>query len=110
MSKSILTERLAYALNSLEPVKEEVPKNGLSPDEVRFKSLLIAMRNKTVSFRQAVVIVGGTVRLTRLIEEGRVRCDKLAGSQNRKWRINAADCYNNVRPRIKDINRSMAAC
>lgn len=103
MSVSV-SERLSNALKVFDQVKVvEDTRKPLSPDEVRFQSLLIAMRNKTVSYRQAVIIVGGDVRLKKLMESGVVRCNKPSGTSNKKWRINAADCYNNVRPRLKEV-------
>lgn len=108
MSVSV-TERLSNALKVFDPVTVVEDKRPLSPDEVRFQSLLIAMRKKTVSYRQAVVIVGGEVRLQRLMADGRVRCSKPSGSTNKKWRINAVDCYSNVRPRLKELRAIIAA-
>lgn len=75
----------------------------LSPDEVRFKSLLLMMERKSLSYREAVKIVGGDVTLKRFIENGEIRCDKPDGSPNRKWRINAADCYRHIKPRLKEL-------
>lgn len=98
-----VVERLTSALKCFDPVKAKEERPPLSPDEVRFQSLLLAMRNRTVSYRQAVIIVGGEVRLNRLMAEGTVRCTKPKGSVNKKWRINAADCYRNVRPRLKEV-------
>ena len=101
MSKEI-TERLKSVLNNLEPTQEK--RQTLSPDEVRFRSLLIVMENQTMSYREAVKIVGGQVRLQRLMENDKIRYYKPEGSSNTKWRINAADCYRNVRPRLKRLN------
>lgn len=72
----------------------------MSPDEIRYKSLLIAMENKTVSFRTATIIVGGEVRLTRLMESGKIRYEK-----KHNYIINAADCYRNIRPRKQVLNK-----
>lgn len=77
--------------------KRMIPE--LSPDEVRFQSLLRRMENKTISRNQAIVIVGGEKRLDRLMQEGTIRSNKPAGSSNRQWRINAADCYRCVKPK-----------
>lgn len=73
----------------------------MSPDEIRFRSLLIAMENKTISFRAARIIVGGEARLTRLMESGKIRYEK-----KHNYIINAADCYRNIRPRKQVLNNS----
>lgn len=79
-----------------EPVRLE-----LSPDEIRYNSLLIAMENQYISMRDAIKIVGGYKRLNLLIETNKIRGIKPEGARNRRWQINASDCYRNVRPRLK---------
>ena len=94
-------ERLNAALQHLESrraVKKAEP--APSPDEIRYRSLLIAMEHKNISFAFATKIVGGKVRLMSLMESGAIRNTKPDGASNRKWLINAADCYRNIRPRI----------
>lgn len=77
-------------------------EDALSPDEDKFKSLLVIMENETMSYRSASKIVG-QVKLDKLMEEGVIRSYKPDGESNRKWRINAADCYRHVRPRLKQV-------
>lgn len=96
-------ERLSAVLASFAQKPKEEDKPKYSPNEIRFLSLLIAMEKQTVSFRQAQKIVGGLQRLTLLIDSGEIRVDKPEGATNRKWLVNAADCYRNVRPRLKEI-------
>lgn len=72
----------------------------MSPDEIRFRSLLLVMENKTISFRAAKIIVGGKIRLIRLMERGAIRYEK-----KHNYLINAADCYRNIRPR-KQVKKS----
>lgn len=95
-------ERLRAVLDNFSSLgKKEPQREALRPDEIRFKSLLITMENYSISFRQAVKIVGGIVRLQTLMEDGKIRGVKPSGSSNNKWRINAADCYRNVKPNKK---------
>lgn len=100
MSKETIS-RLKNVVALIEPSRGE--KIELSPDEVRFQSLLLLMRDRTVSFRDAVIIVGGKMRLEQLMIEGEIRGYKPSGKSNRSWRINAADCYKHVKPRLKDV-------
>lgn len=76
----------------------------MSPDEVRFKSLLIRMQNESVSARTAIKIVGGKSRLERLMKEGTIRYNKPEGALNRQWEINMADCLRCVKPNINVVN------
>lgn len=98
---NVITSRLKNVVALIEPSRGE--KIDLSPDEVRFRSLLILMRDKTVSYRDAMMIVGGKVRLEQLMIDGKIRGFKPAGNSNRCWRINAADCYAHVKPRLKEV-------
>lgn len=93
--------RLRNVVSAIEPTRGE--KIELSPDEVRFQSLLLVMQNETVSYREAVKIVGGKIRLERLMTAGSIRAFKPEGHYTRNWRINAVDCYMNVKPRLKDV-------
>lgn len=104
MSKEIKNQ-LQSVINLFAPVKKEdgIP---MSPEEVKFKSLLIAFKNKTISYRTAVVIVGGNQRLKKLMESGKVRGEKPDGSSNCTWLINAVDCFMNVRPRMEIVKNS----
>lgn len=71
----------------------------MSPDEIRFRSLVRRMEKRTVSHNFAVLIVGGEKRLERLMSDGSIRCYKPEGSANRQWQINAADCFRFVKPK-----------
>lgn len=83
----------------------QVAEVVLTPDEVRYKSLLLFYEDKFVSYRSAVKIVGGEIKLKRLMEDGSIRCDKPDGASNRKWRINAADCYRHIKPRLRELKK-----
>lgn len=100
MSKET-NSRLKNVVSAIDPTRGE--KVSLSPDEVRFRSLLIMMEDETISYRNASKIVGGNKRLVNLMTNGVIRAFKPDGGLNRTWRINAADCYRNVKPRLKDV-------
>lgn len=53
----------------------------------------IYRRTKDVIFSKSISakIVGGRVRLERLVGEGKIRADKPTNSQNGKWFCNASD-------------------
>lgn len=59
--------------------------------EARLENILAVMEQETFGQRKAATIVGGLKRLEHLMEEGKVRWDKLTGKQNSKWFCNAAD-------------------
>lgn len=64
----------------------------------KYQSLLMRTERLHVSYRRAVVLVGGEKRLERLMLEGRVRYSKPEGSVNTMWRFNFADIIRNVKP------------
>lgn len=50
------------------------------------------MNSETFGLRKSERIVGGHNRLMRLIEEGKIRAEKVnASAQNGKWQCNAGD-------------------
>lgn len=53
----------------------------------------IYRRTKDVIFSKSISakIVGGRVRLEKLVGEGKIRADKPTNSQNGKWFCNASD-------------------
>lgn len=62
-------------------------------DANELKLEAIYRRTKDVVFSKSISakIVGGRVRLERLVGEGKVRADKPSNTQNGKWFCNASD-------------------
>lgn len=61
-------------------------------DAARLDVIYRVMNSETFGLRKASRIVGGQSRLLRLIEEGKVRAEKVnASAQNGKWMCNAGD-------------------
>lgn len=59
--------------------------------EARLADIFAIMDRETFGQRKAASLVGGLARLIRLIEDGKIRSDKLTNKQNGKWYCNAAD-------------------
>ena len=63
-----------------------------SLDSLKLDVIYRIMNGETFGLRQSQRIVGGRARLLRLIEEGKVRAEKVNGkAQNGKWQCNASD-------------------
>lgn len=63
-----------------------------SLDSLKLDVIYRIMNGETFGLRQSQRIVGGRARLFRLIEEGKVRAEKVNGkAQNGKWQCNASD-------------------
>ena len=61
-------------------------------DSVKLDVIYRVMNSETFGLRKASRIVGGQSRLLRLIEEGKIRAEKVnASAQNGKWMCNAGD-------------------
>ena len=61
-------------------------------DAARLETIYRVMNSETFGLRKAEKIVGGRMRLLRLIEEGKIRAEKTNGkAQNGKWFCNAGD-------------------
>ena len=60
-------------------------------------NILEMMSGKTFGKRVAEEIVGGRMKLRRLMEAGKVRFSKDSPSQNGKWQVNAADVLRHCR-------------
>lgn len=69
-------------------------------DDLKYKALKIIYERKYLSWRQAVEIVGGKKRLQHLIDEQAVRVSSKPNNTTSKWRLNAADCIENVKPTL----------
>jgi hypothetical protein len=66
--------------------------------EARLEVIYRLMNGETFGMRTAERLVGGHTRLMRLIEEGRIRAEKVNGTaRNGKWFCNAADVLRNAR-------------
>lgn len=61
-------------------------------DEVNMTRMRIILNGLTFGQRKAEKIVGGRLRLTRLISRGFIRCERKSDKQNAKWFCNAWDC------------------
>ena len=67
-------------------------------DKARLETIYRIMNRETFGLRTAERIVGGHGRLMRLIEEGKVRAEKVnASARNGKWQCNAGDVLMNAR-------------
>ena len=56
------------------------------------------MNSETFGLRKSERIVGGHARLMRLIEDGKIRAEKVNGeAQNGKWQCNASDVLRHAR-------------
>ena len=63
-----------------------------SLDSLKLDVIYRIMNGETFGLRQSQRIVGGRARLLRLIEEGKVRAEKVKSkAQNGKWQCNASD-------------------
>lgn len=61
-------------------------------DAVKLDVIYRIMNGEVFGLRQSERIVGGHARLMRLIEEGKVRAEKVnASAPNGKWMCNAGD-------------------
>ena len=58
------------------------------------------MNQKTFGFRFSAAIVGGRIRLQRLIDSGLIRTEKKSKSQNGKLYCNASDVLRNESKRL----------
>ena len=66
--------------------------------EARLEVIYRLMNGETFGMRQAERLVGGHTRLMRLIEEGKLRAEKVNDkARNGKWFCNAADVLRNAR-------------
>lgn len=67
-------------------------------DKARLETIYRVMNRETFGLRTAERIVGGRSRLMRLIEQGKIRAEKVnAQAQNGKWQCNAGDVLMNAR-------------
>lgn len=64
----------------------------------KYDSLLRRTERLHISFKKAVLFVGGEKRLEALMDEGRVRYFKPEGKSNTMWRFNLADIIKCVKP------------
>ena len=61
-------------------------------DAVKLDVIYRVMNSETFGLKKASRIVGGQSRLLRLIEEGKIRAEKVnSRAQNGKWQCNAGD-------------------
>lgn len=66
--------------------------NVYNLDSLKLDVIYRVMNGEVFGLRQSERIVGGHARLMRLIEEGKVRAEKVNGqAQNGKWMCNAGD-------------------
>lgn len=63
----------------------------------KYLSFLKRAEKQEVSWKKAVILVGGEKRLESLMEEGKIRFFKPDGARNTKWRFNLADIVKNTR-------------
>ena len=70
-------------------------------DLQKYESLLNTARTMWFSYKKTVRFCGGEKRVSRLIDEGRLRFEKNEGAPNSMWKFNAADVFSNPKPLIK---------
>ena len=67
-------------------------------DSMKLDVIYRIMNSETFGLRKSERIVGGHARLIRLIEEGKIRAEKVNGAaQNGKWQCNASDVLRHAR-------------
>ena len=67
-------------------------------DAMKLDTIYRVMNSETFGLVKSAKIVGGQKRLMRLIEEGKIRAEKVNGqSKNGKWFCNAGDVLRYVR-------------
>ena len=61
-------------------------------EAVKLDVIYRVMNSETFGLKTSTRIVGGRARLLRLIEEGKIRAEKVnSRAQNGKWQCNAGD-------------------
>lgn len=61
-------------------------------DAMKLDVIYRVMNSETFGLKTSTRIVGGRARLLRLIEEGKIRAEKVnSQAQNGKWQCNAGD-------------------
>ena len=63
----------------------------------KYLSFLRRAEKQEISWKKAVILVGGEKRLESLMEQGKIRFFKPEGARNTKWRFNLADIVKNTR-------------
>lgn len=104
MSRSF--SRLDDLLNTIDEQIKDI--NAMSPDEIRFKSLVVGTEGFPISQNMAIRIVGGKKRLAQLIQDGAIRYlsePQMTDTANKKHAINFADCIRNTKPRLLKIRK-----
>ena len=67
-------------------------------DSLQLDVIYRIMNSETFGLRKSERIVGGHARLMRLIEDGKIRAEKVNGeAQNGKWQCNASDVLRHAR-------------
>jgi hypothetical protein len=67
-------------------------------DRLQLDVIYRIMNSETFGLRKSERIVGGHARLMRLIEDGKIRAEKVNGeAQNGKWQCNASDVLRHAR-------------
>ncbi len=67
----------------------------------KYLSFLNRAEKQDVSWKKAVVLIGGEKRLETLMDQGKIRFSKPDGARNTKWRFNLADIVRNSRTDAK---------
>ncbi len=73
--------------------------DAISKDVIvrKYLSFLRRAEKQDVSWKKAVLLIGGEKRLERLMSDGVIRYSKPEGASNTKWRFNLADIVKNAR-------------
>lgn len=76
-------------------IMEEVMKMDINQFD-HLVTIYRVMNQKTFGFRFSAAIVGGRIRLQKLIDSGLIRTEKKSKSQNGKLYCNASDVLRNA--------------
>lgn len=77
-----------------------MPETAVNVMAQKYQSLIRRTERLHVSYRKAVMLVGGEKRLEKLMLQEKVRYFKPDGSANTMWRFNLSDIIRNVKPLV----------
>ena len=69
----------------------------------KYQSILLQVQGMTFSWNVAVRLVGGKKRLERLMAEEKVHFEKPFGSANTKWKFDASDILQHIKPNLSRV-------
>ena len=87
-------------------LRDSIIQDGTA--ERRLETILAVMEDQTFGLRQASKIVGGSTRLTKLMDDGKIRYTKDFEIQNSKYYLNAGDVLRYAKEGYRTRNRVRA--